>query len=57
MLGLATTNKMAQFKFQYIDMNRPLDKEIVDEAKRIIEELGWFKNITFSNYKDTQYPT
>jgi hypothetical protein len=55
MLGFGTTHEMQQFKFQYIQYDKPLESQEIEPVQKFIKEMGWFKNLTYNNYKDKEF--
>ena len=55
-LGLGTTAGMEQFKFKFINFNKPLPKENLDYAKKFIKKYGWFKNVQETPHSENEFP-
>lgn len=56
MYGIATTHKLMQYKFMYMEIEAPFSKDVIDEADKIIKQLGWFTNIKKNNWTEREYP-
>lgn len=55
-LGMGVTHDMDQLKFHFLNLEKGLPTELIDQAKIYINQLGWFKNVTFSKVNEIEYP-
>lgn len=56
MLGIGVTSDMEELKFKFVDLNYPLEDEIIEQTQVAIQSLGWFKDLNFKKYNDSNYP-